>query len=324
MGTNTEFGKTETAFGIINQCNRESGTNLAFYQLRKKEVCMSVVILMLLIRSGLKIFRRLVPGILVLAVMLNFGGCTLVGFTVGYVIDESTDEYGVVEPGELGNLREGREIKAKMTDGIITTGKFVSLVREDSLDYRLRYERMIKRIGLREFPNLGDTVTFQYAVESDIKVRSGDKSTPSDSVGYRYAAATVIGGVLAGFDQGYGEEAGAARLILDRRESGEEFHEKLKFLAFLTTAGGDTLRSESLIGLVAEHKVPMRTGLLMKVGLLHDRFPQEKILEVQAKRKRNATLIGTIIGAAIDAAFIIAMATYDWDYSFSSGGGGSY
>lgn len=284
---------------------------------------MSVVILMLLLRSGLKIFRRLVPGILVLAVVLNFGGCTLVGFTVGYVIDESTDEYAVVKSGELGNLKEGREIKAKMTDGIITTGKFVSLVRDDSLDYRLRYERMIKRMGLRAFPNLGDTVTFQYAVESNIKVRSGDDSSTSDSTGYRYSAGSVIEGILAGFDQGYGEEPGAARIFLDRRESGEEFHENLKFLAFLITAAGDTVRGESLIGLVAEHKVPMRTGLLMKVGLLHDRFPQEKVLEVQAKRKRNAALIGTIIGAAIDAAWIIAMATYDWD-SFSWGGGGSY
>ncbi|MEW6014768.1 MAG: hypothetical protein AB1690_05560 [Candidatus Zixiibacteriota bacterium] len=284
---------------------------------------MSVIILILVLRTGLKMFKRLIPGVLVLAVMLNFGGCTLVGFTVGYAIDESTDEYAMVKPGELGNLQEGRDIKARMTNGLTATGKYVSLVRDDSLDYRLRYERLVKKMGLSAFPNLGDTVSFQYAVESDLRVRTGENSSESDSVGYRYAAASVIEGVLAGFDQGYGDEPGAARIFLDRRVSGEEFHEKLKFLAFLTTAGGDTLRGESLIGLVAEHKVPMRMELLMKVGLLHDRFPQEEILEVQAKKKRNAKLIGTIIGAAIDAAWIIAMATYDWD-SFSWGGGGSY
>ena len=284
---------------------------------------MSKVIFLLAVKSGMRVVRKSAPGILILALAVYFSGCTAVGFTVGYVIDESTEEYSTVKPGGLDRVKEGQEIKAKLTDGLTPSGKFQGLVEADSSEYRKRYDREIEKLGFSKFLHLGDSVSFQYAVAGELKAQTAKSQSNVHIAGSRYEKGAEVKGKFLGFDQRLGEEPCAARFFL--REEGTEavFSEKLKYLSYFNLPAGDSLKGDTICRLIGEHKIPMRSELLMKVDLLDDRYPMERVVEVKVKNKRNAAMKGAFVGALIDLAIVIAMATYDWG-EMSLGGGGSW
>ncbi len=196
------------------------------------------------------------------------GGCSLIGFGIGAIIDSSGPE-GEILLAELDGLRTGTEIAVTTRDSRRTTGYFIGFAEEDPVRYREKYAAALRESGGEgTVPLPGDNITFAYR----------------DSPGSQEE------GVFRGID---------VNTMVVNQPGRRVFVSDLGMLAFGDSSQADVHHFRSL---VHERKLPLlRRGILVKVNGDSTEVPVTDVTRVEAVGgSHNAKWIGLAIGAVVD------------------------
>lgn len=219
------------------------------------------------------------PSVLMLALVHSLGGCTLMGYTTGAVMDAGNKR--VIAPDSLPVLQPGAQIKVKLRDSTEMAGTYRGIEPLPADEYAERYTRYRAEVMPRvSLPALNDTVVVALVSGEDRRGR------------------------FLGFDPGaVVVESTDATVIVS-----------LWAVAQLSAASGSTIDGEILALLSEQSTTPLRSALSLELPKRRRTRKQEpsrrialdQIATIEV-RPTSARLTGAAGGAIIDVAVLIAL-----------------
>ncbi len=199
-------------------------------------------------------------------------GCSLLGYTIGAKVDRSNARAVAVDGWDVSRLPIGAPVRAFRRDGQEVSGVFGGVGTPKG--YAERYDGWRgKSPDAIDAPALGETVTIEG---TDGQRQSGA------FMGFEYAALSVLpSGSASSRPVPYGA------------------------LARVSTGRGVVWQGPGLASLTAQGLLPLRSCMLLDKACI----PLEEVDRVQSLQPgKTGKLVGLIVGAAVDALLIAAVA----------------
>jgi hypothetical protein len=217
--------------------------------------------------------RSLFLLVLASASAATIAGCTLIGVGIGSKIDSNTRKNApprALAGWQIVEVKEGSDVVVSLKDGRTLGGRYRGLQRGEPNQYVERYSRLAD--GDPALPRLGP----------------GAKLTMADG--------TPVAGELIGLDPNavwMVEGVSVRRWTLDGARD-------------LRDGSGRVLEAAALGRRTSSMDVPLVSDVVVEVKDRAVRTPLDQVLQVSVPRSGHATLIGGLVGVAIDAAIVAA------------------
>ncbi len=208
-------------------------------------------------------------------------GCTLIGLISGAAVDSGKPSQTIVSSWEIDAIHPGSTVMLYMKDGTVLQGDFERLEQDTAQGYRARYEAFkAGNPAAASLPEPGDSITVRL---------KGSQPQPTTLVAYDRNSLMVTS--LRSVDW-----------TINYRNLDSLTHDGFNW-------SGPNLR-----GVVLSSRAPIYSMLVLRdktsaaTGSVR-RIPLNDIDEVSSKNAKWGWLIGMGIGAAVDAAVIIAISS---------------
>ncbi len=229
---------------------------------------------------------RLYTALILLSLEAALSGCTLANYGIGSLIDTArTREFGpeVFAPDApaADTPRLGAEVKLKLRDGEVVTGKYLGVEPLPAEEYAERYARARASQTPRfQLPALGDTVGLRMTSGAELK---------AEFLGLDHQRSVVVNA-----------ETPLRVLTTDLRE--------------IAGSGGDTVSGEALDSLIINGDLPVVSGLALEVAVeeRRRRVKRTRLIPLNSvvwagQRPRGGRTVGFVVGLAVDMTTIIVM-----------------
>jgi len=201
-------------------------------------------------------------------------GCTLIGAGVGSLVGKNTRKNQpprTLAGWQIVEVKQGSDVTLSLKDGRTLAGRYTGLEQGPLRAYAERYAQGADAAPPR--PQLGPGATLQLAK---------GKSAAGD---------------LLGLDPG---------AVWLREGSGLPRRRELDQAQELRDGAGQAFDAASLDKLTSSMSVPLLSEVVLQVDKSATRTPLDQVQQVSVVRSGHATLIGALVGAAIDTAIIVA------------------
>ncbi len=212
---------------------------------------------------------------LALASAAAIAGCTLVGAGIGSRIDKNKRKNApprALAGWQIVEVKAGSDVVLSLKDGRTLGGRYTGLQRAQPGAYVPRYAKAAEGAPAR--PRLGPGATLTMAEGKEV---AGD---------------------LIGLD------LGAVWLV----EGSSVRQRKLEEARELRDGAGQVFEAAALDRLTTSMEVPLLSDVVLEVQNKPTRTPVDQVLQVSVPRSGHATMIGGLVGAAVDVAIIVAVA----------------
>jgi hypothetical protein len=200
-------------------------------------------------------------------------GCTLIGAGIGSKIDKNTRKNSpprTLAGWQIVEVKAGSDVTLSLKDGRTLGGRYTGLERGQPREYVARYAQ--RADGAPALPRLGPGATLTMA----------DGKT--------------VAGELIGLD------LNAVWLV----EGTNVRQRKLDEAQDLRDGSGQVFEAASLGKLTSAMEVPLLSEVVLEVQKKPVRTPLDQVLQVGVPRSGHATMIGGLVGAAVDVAILVA------------------
>jgi hypothetical protein len=207
---------------------------------------------------------------------LLLGGCTLIGFGIGALMDSSSPKGGEVSIKVLDDLEAGTTIAVTLRDSRRIEGDYVSIREEDSVRYAEEFvNALVEWGGQGRVPLPGNRVMFAYWNARGLKE----------------------GGRFRGVDMG--------TMVVDQPSRRAPVSD-LGMLVFNDSSQADLHVFSSL---VSDRRLPwLRKGILLKINGEATEVPMVDVVRVEVVGgDRNAKWFGLAAGALVDGVVAIIL-----------------
>jgi hypothetical protein len=228
----------------------------------------------------------------VIFMVLNFTGCTILGYKAGAKIDANR---AVIQPPTLEKLQKIKKdtpIKLQVQNTPIIAGTFQGIEKIDPAEYGQRYASFCSDFLYgQSFPAMNDTIT--------LRKKLGFTST-IDASKYRFS----------GFDLN--------SICLQSLPDNQIRVKKLDSLITIIDQRGKKMNAQTIRGYVNGGVVPLRSELTVKVNNEMQRIGGEKIIRVELPKYATGRIVFSLVGLSID---ILIYRAFVWqmNQSFKEG-----
>jgi hypothetical protein len=225
--------------------------------------------------------KTLFPTLLTILSALSLTGCSLIGFAIGAASD-SAPPMAFTPYTPLENFSEGSRVAIVTTSGDTIEGEFAG--RRENPEYEKEYHDRISGTPL------ADVVP---APRTKVTVVAHHKVQLLGSHQYRFQAS------VRGFDPGVVD-------LLPLNSSASPVF-LLSDLDSLVNDGGHVISISTLAGGLKRREIPYLSQIGIKDTLETHWIPADGFTLIIDRSPRNGTLTGFLIGAAMDAAALVAI-----------------
>jgi lysozyme family protein len=239
-------------------------------------------------------FRQVIC-LVVLAAMTNMlGGCSVVGFTAGAMIDEALEKKSSVAPHKIDSLRKGKKITAYLKDGRRIEGRYRGLSDMDSLEYALRYEQFCAdTIPQLRPPGLHDNI--------DIVIKNNTyRNNCFRGFGYRNRKATS--------KAVYAKNSECYYISTKSEDKTDITDYYLDQVSEIVNSDASSNRAYVLAELINRGEMPLLTTVVFSADSSYEQIPLDDIIYVQYASK-NGKWKGLGLGLVIDLALLASILT---------------
>ncbi|MGD2152487.1 MAG: hypothetical protein PVG79_04415 [Gemmatimonadales bacterium] len=229
---------------------------------------------------------RLYTAIVLLALNSALSGCTLTNYGVGSLIDTArTREFGPevfasdAPPADTPKL--GAELKLRLRDGEVVTGKYLGVEPLPGEEYAERYARARERQMPRFLlPALGDTVSLRMTSGAELA---------AEFLGFDHERSVLLNAPTP------------IRLLTTN-------------LREITGPGGATISGAALDSLIVNGDLPVLSALALEVKVeeRRRRVKRRRLIPLDSvvwggQRPRSGRTVGLVSGLAVDVTTLIVM-----------------
>lgn len=223
-----------------------------------------------------------------------FNGCSVVGFTVGAIIDGSKPDRDTIPgPQVVAKVGKGDTVEIIQKNGEHLRGEYVGTDTISMAEYAQRYNETRKQNQGITLPALGDTIDINnYLSEAEFL--------------------------------GFGDEY----ILVKRQVNPQPTRFALDRLTSIRDSRGNVIEGETLKKLLHDGKLPLLSAIVIKNGLRTTRVPIDSLRQVDIPATKNAKWGGLVFGAGVDVAVVAVVAIIDAIHNihldFSGNGGGGW
>lgn len=240
--------------------------------------------------------------ILVGTTLLQFVGCTAVGYYAGRAIDRHSREFREMPLQEAASVDKDAEICVITRDSNMVRGKFVEIDSIAELVYAGSYDALKKKYGSGEFPpGLGDFVTvFMNSGHSLTgKFLGFDFHMPGDHVDTFPDSGTLADDSFAIFQY----------CIIEPRNDPQPSRVFLRDVDRVVISNADTLGGRVLYDLARSGTLPLRSAIALDSSGVGRSIPINNVAHVSSMRLGgDMRWLGLTLGILVDAA-VVTIAT---------------
>ncbi len=219
--------------------------------------------------------------VVTLSIAFVLHGCSLIGYGIGSSSDSSKPDEYTFPPDAVYSLERGADVIVTLRDSTNIRGTFVGIDTMPIVQYTNIYSRFMSDEGMQnKLPTLGDTLLL-YS-----RAMGGARTRRVQFLGFESGLLCV---------QGQGPRS-MSRLWI-------------KYIDSLTFGGGTTITGRELSDWMGVGKIPYFSSLVLSREEDQMKIPLQTIELLHQPTSKNAKWIGLGVGAAIDIAIIIAVAT---------------
>jgi hypothetical protein len=240
----------------------------------------------------------------VAAILLQGGGCTVIGLSTGLIIDAASSDANRTQVEDLPRVERGKRIEIATKDNTTIAGIFDTV---------------------RSLP---DSVYVRNITESSHQTRL---PRPHDSIAVYLTDSTELRGLFSEF-----------HYMSDRRPSSLKFgftigpivpveceligtapnNIPLNYISHLQTTNGTQYDGEAIRSLADARQLPINSAVDVLNGRDRLNIEFDDIKFVDVKRSKNAKWIGLGVGLLLDAVVFVAIAIDGFDFGTGGFGGG--
>lgn len=234
-------------------------------------------------RGGRVILRRILLGVVLIALLASSMGCSVIGFTGGAIADGRTPDTVPRTTPEILALARGSAIEAVLSDGSTVTGTYTDLLAESGESYGPAFARSRESLlPEHPLPRLGSRVGVGREHIPEVYTR------PDAMLVY-----TPSMGELLGFDQ--------EGVLLTR--GGDMTLFRWGTVHSLSYQEG-RIEGNILAELTATGRIPAVSGICLQDGDARTPVSFSEVREFRTRSSRNAKWYGLGLGLIIDGILV--------------------
>jgi hypothetical protein len=218
--------------------------------------------------------RSLAVAALALASAAAVAGCTLIGAGIGSRVDRNTRRNSpprTVAGWQIVEVKTGSDVILSLKDGRTLAGRYAGLERAQPREYVPRYAQ--RADAAPALPRLGPGATLTML---------DGKTVAGELIGLDLEAVWLV------------EGADVRRRTLEGARD-------------LRDGSGRVFEAAALARLTSSMEAPLLSDVVVEVQSKPTRTPLDQVLQVSMPRSGHATLIGGLVGAAVDVAIVVAL-----------------
>jgi hypothetical protein len=224
--------------------------------------------------------------VITLTSMINiFGGCSVVGFTGGTLLDEVGNANADIERHKIDSIRTGKKVTVYLRDGTEVHGKYRGLAEIDSLEYESLYSRFC-----------GDTalVVRPPHLSENISLVIGKDDCPENRFrGFGYCYQKIRS------RRSYAQKAGCYYVRAGAQDGSDVKDYYLNEVKEVINSDGSSNRSYVFAELIDRGELPLLTRVVIATDSSRHQISYDDIDYVQYTSK-NAKWVGLGVGLGID------------------------
>lgn len=218
--------------------------------------------------------------LLIFTLAFTFSGCSM----IGYMIGADSDRHPEV-PNEVNKIKKGNEYRFITLDKKIFQGEFTGIVRMDEDEYSVRYAEKKDPLSESQYlPSIGDTISLVSRVY-------GKKQA-----------------IFFGFDH----QSTYLNYIPANSQYASTLSNKHNFN--ILNANGEKITSAEIRKLISERKVAVMSEFYVSKDDDAVKIPVDNVYKVEILGRRNGRVTGFLIGFAIDAGIVVAIAQSNFPF----------